>query len=231
MDYSRRTRVPLPPDRGQRMCILRQERLKAVLSQKCVDFMDVVESVVDRCQQSGIPGKARVEWGHAVQDQRLLHFLCRESRRKAEPQDRVTPPGVFFFADKPVAVTLRQIGGEKNVLLQEPFLADLLPHVIRERMRTCDELRPAQREEAGQLFQLDMLQFVPQQRACLLIAVMMQFVHPFHSERRSGQARPAFCYRRCKFYELRGIKSIYPLEIETALRARQICFSSGMEKV
>ena len=79
--------------------------------------MDVEEPVLKGHEKRGVAGDTRPERDHAVAEQGLLRLLRREGRRETEPQDDAALPGALLPGEELVAVALRQVGGEKDLLL------------------------------------------------------------------------------------------------------------------
>lgn len=113
--------------------------------------MNVIDPVLDRHDEGRVAGDPRMQRRHAVEDQRLVGLIEIKARRKAEAQDRVALGRVLLHRYQLVAVALREVGGEKHVLLQDAFLLEFLAHVVCEGMLAADQVVRVAGKEARQL--------------------------------------------------------------------------------
>lgn len=118
----------------------RQEGRQLVLSQYGVHIVDVIDPVAERYDECTIPGNPCVQGGHAVEGQRLLHFLQLKLGRQADSQDNVTLQGMLLAGDKFVSVSLRQICSKEYILLQDALLSKCPSHVVCEWSLAKDQL-------------------------------------------------------------------------------------------
>lgn len=171
--------------------------------------MDVEEAVLKGHEKCGVAGDARPERDHPVAEQGLLRLLRREGRRETEPQDDAALPGALLPGEELVAVALRQVGGEKDLLLQDPLLPEPVAHEVREGMRAGEEGVLSLREKTPELLRTEAQHFLQQLCLGLCIAFVLQVDHPFLIERRPGVTRAALYKRGCKFYERAVAKWLY----------------------
>ena len=157
-----------------------QKRREIVFPQDRVDVVDIADSVLKRNDKGRVAGYPPQKRSHPVQDQRLLRLVQPELCRQTEPQDHVALRRVLFLGDELVAIALGEVGGEKDLLLQDALLLKLCAHVRRPRPLAPDQLPLPPLEEGRELRRGN-----PQQFFLKFVLPVSDFfcqdVHPFYS--------------------------------------------------
>ena len=102
-----------------------------MLFEKCVHGVDVVDLAVGCDHEHGVAGKAGIKWSQTVELEGSLHFIERKPGGEAEAEDHVSLARAFLLGNQLVAVPLRDIRRDENVLLAEALGADPLADVVR----------------------------------------------------------------------------------------------------
>ena len=104
----------------------------SVLLQQMIDFRQIVFSCTDSRDQDGIPGETRIQRRHAVYLQCPLCLLKGKPGSQAQFEDRISLPRVLFSGNQLIAIALRDVCPEEDLLQTKLFARRASADVIAE---------------------------------------------------------------------------------------------------